>query len=326
MDTRAEEIRDMLEDIGLIKDLDPNLQEKLIRNMKVETYAPGALVFDEKDPGDRIFIVETGQIAIKKSIDWAKGTELVIDYCDRGDFFGEMAVFESATRSARAEAAEETRLLVIDGKAFLGLMQENPETFTILLFSMIRILSNRLRVTHMKLITIYEIGNILTGQIPKGQIAARILETLLASLEMKKGALLIYNPFNELMEFGALQGITPVRPDLAGVPLIGVLKQIMDRGECAVVDGTFIDDHIRHMVGTDHPPAWLLAAPMKIDDNPIGFLILIKQEEFAPFHKGEVLLLSSVAKLIALEILHARMREETNAREKFKRVYFKDVM
>jgi CRP-like cAMP-binding protein len=316
----------MLEDIGLIKDLEESLQNRLMSNMKVEIYAPGDIIFNEKDKGDKIYIVDSGQVAIKKSIDWAKGTELVIDYCDPGDIFGEMAVLESSTRSARAEAIEDSKLLVMDGQAFLDMMQDNPQGFSRLLFSMLKIISNRLRMTHMKLITIYEIGTILSGQMPKGQVADRILETLLASLEMQNGALLIYNPFSERMEFGALRGFTPADADMAGIPLTGILGQVMEKGQCTPVDGSFLDETLKNMMGDELSPSWLLIAPMKVENNPIGFVILIKKDDFTPFSKGEVLLLSSIAKQIALEILHARVREENTAREKFKRVYFKDVM
>jgi CRP-like cAMP-binding protein len=326
MSERIEEIRQMLDDIGLTKNLDSELRDRLLGNMRLESFAAGDIVFHEREKGDKIYIVESGQIAIKKSIDWARAKELTIDYCEPGDFFGEMAVFEQATRSARAEATEDTRLLVIDGAIFIELMKDNPEKFTTLLFSMIKILSNRLRMTHMKLITFYEIGHILSGNEPVAEVATKILETLLISTELKHGALLVYNPFNQLMEFSALTGLVPLHPDMRGLQLSGVLKQAMDKGQTMVLDVSFIDDNLKNLLGGTKSLAWILIAPMKVEHDPIGFIILVKKEDFAPFHKGEVLLLSAISKQVSLEIMSARMKQESVAREKFRRVYFRDVI
>jgi CRP-like cAMP-binding protein len=326
MSERIDEIREMLDDIGLVRDLDRVLQQRLLEHITLESFTAGDIVFHEREKGDKIYIVESGQIAIKKSIDWARAKELIIDYCEPGDFFGEMAVFERSTRSARAEATEDTRLLVIDGSVFLELMHENPDKFTTLLFSMIKILSNRLRMTHMKLITFYEIGHILSGNDPVTEVATRILETLLISTELKDGALLVFNPFNGLMEFSALTGLSPVNPEMRGLQHAGLLRQIMDKASTTVLDGSFLDENLRHLVGVGKPPAWVLIAPMKVEHDPIGFIILVKKEDFTPFNKGEILLLSAISKQVSLEIMSARMKQEHVAREKFRRVYFKDVI
>jgi len=326
MSAQCEEIKQMLEETGFIKNLDRELQDKLVAYMKVEDFKAGDVVFNERDKGDKIYLVDAGQIAIKKSIDWAQGRELIIDFCDPGDFFGEMAIIENLTRSARAEATEDSRLLVIDGEIFLELMRDSPAEFTKLLFSMIRILSNRLRNTHMKLITIYEIGNVLSGEIPMTEMASRILDTMLISMELKDGALLIFNPFSGLLEFGALRGVSPIHPETRGIALSGVLRQVMEKGQCAEVDGTFIDENIRSLLGLNNHPSWLLIAPMKEEQQPIGFVILMKKDDFTPFSKGQTLLMSAIAKQIALEVMTSRTREENTARQKFRRVYFKDVI
>ncbi|MDQ7821676.1 MAG: cyclic nucleotide-binding domain-containing protein [Candidatus Eremiobacteraeota bacterium] len=321
-----EDIKEVLDKIGLFKDLDPALQRELLSYMKIERYNAGQVIFNEKDPGDRIYIVDYGQVAIMKSIDWGRGRELIIDYCDPGDFFGEMAVFENARRSARAETTEGSQLLVIDGSRFVELLQAHPEAFTKILFSMIRIQSNRLRANHMKLITFYEIGNVLSGEKPIEEQALKILDTLLVSLELKDGALLVYNPFSQLMEFEALHGVTPVNPEARGVPLTGVMKQVMEKGLTTAIDGSFIDETLKFILGTGNIPSWLLIAPMKVEQEPIGFIFLLKKDDFIPFNKSEILLTSAIAKQVSLEVKTSRIKEEHTAREKFRRMYFKSVI
>jgi hypothetical protein len=65
---------------------------------------------------------------------------------------------------------------------------------------------------------------------------------------------------------------------------------------------------------------------MKEEQQPIGFVILMKKDDYTPFNKGQILLMSAIAKQIALEVMTSRTREENTARQKFRRVYFKDVI
>jgi CRP-like cAMP-binding protein len=316
----TDEIRDLLEDIEFITYLSPALQERLIEGMRMETCLAGQVIFEEREKGDSIYIVSSGRVAIKKSIKRHESRELILDYCEPGDFFGEMAVFEKVARSARAEACEETRLLVIDGATFMEIMNENPESFARLLFSMIRILSNRLRMNHMKLITFYETGNVLSGSQPLPTVCSQILDILLTSFEVGSGAVLIYNPLTQLMEFEALRGVTPANPGLRGLPLTGLLKQVMDKGEPALIDKIFIDGNLKEMIGQDTAVAWLLIAPMKVEQQLAGFLVLIKKEDYTPFNKGELLLISALARQLSHAVMTSRAKEEIAAREQFKRL------
>lgn len=326
MSGRIDEIKDIVMDIPFLMELDIDLREKLIENMSIEKFKKGSLVFNEGDEGDKIYIVDIGQVAIKKSIDWATGKEFLIDYCQSGDFFGEMAVLENKKRSARAEATEDTQLIVISGNIFLELMKNNPDTFVKLLFSMLKTISNRLRMTHMKLLTFYEIGNIVTGKNPSFDLISTILDTLLLSMNLKYGALLIYNPFSQLLEYAATRGISPVNSFKNGLPVCGVLQKSMEKAIATELNDTFIDDNIRNLLGKEVHPSRVLISPMKLEGKPIGFIIIVKTEDFTPYTNAEILLLSAVAKQIAVVVMTSRTIEETNAREKFQRVHFRDVI
>jgi CRP-like cAMP-binding protein len=59
----------------------------------------------------------------------------------QGDFFGEMAIFESAPRSATAVAEEEAELLALSPEKFKQTIYQKPE----MAFEIFRELSARLR-------------------------------------------------------------------------------------------------------------------------------------------------------------------------------------
>lgn len=72
--------------------------------------AAGTLLFEEGDPGDDAYIIESGLIEIAIETD---GARKLIASLGPGEIVGEMALIANAPRSASALAREDTRLLVV---------------------------------------------------------------------------------------------------------------------------------------------------------------------------------------------------------------------
>lgn len=102
--------------------------------MKEEEYPAGQYIFHKGDLGTDMYVIYTGEIAILDG-----DTELA--RFGRGDFFGELALLDTETRSATAEAITNVRLLRIDQDDFYDLMEERGEV----LRSIVRSLSGRIR-------------------------------------------------------------------------------------------------------------------------------------------------------------------------------------
>jgi CRP/FNR family cyclic AMP-dependent transcriptional regulator len=83
------------------------------------TYAPGDVVFREGDPGDRMFAVVSGEVEIQIG-------DRIVDTAGAGDILGEMAVIDAGPRSATAVARTEARLVPVDQRRFLFLVQQTP--------------------------------------------------------------------------------------------------------------------------------------------------------------------------------------------------------
>ncbi|MGB0133235.1 cyclic nucleotide-binding domain-containing protein [Dokdonella sp.] len=83
----------------------------------------GQAVFAEGDPGQTLFIVESGVVEIFLA---ARGEEPVARL-GPGEFFGELSMLSGQPRSASAIASEPARLLRIEREAFAGLLSENVE-------------------------------------------------------------------------------------------------------------------------------------------------------------------------------------------------------
>jgi CRP/FNR family cyclic AMP-dependent transcriptional regulator len=98
------------------------------------TYAAGECIFRTDDPGEHMYIVQTGAVELRVG-------DLVVHIIEPGGFFGEMALVADAPRSASAWARQDCRLLPIDRPRFDALLQRTPDFG----LEMMRVMAERLR-------------------------------------------------------------------------------------------------------------------------------------------------------------------------------------
>ncbi len=117
----------------------PHAFEKFIKVFK-----PQELVFKQGDPGEHMFIIQSGRVEIFLN---TPNGEKSLTYYGPGDFFGEMAIIDKAPRSASARAVEDTRMIMLDERTFDQHVQANPAIVRKILKNM----SARLRDTNNQL-------------------------------------------------------------------------------------------------------------------------------------------------------------------------------
>jgi len=87
-------------------------------------FAAGTVLFHEGQPGDYMYVVQHGEVEIRRQVG---ETERVLAVLPPGEFFGEMAILNGRPRSATAVVRTNARLLVIEGKTFEAMMRARPE-------------------------------------------------------------------------------------------------------------------------------------------------------------------------------------------------------
>jgi CRP/FNR family cyclic AMP-dependent transcriptional regulator len=85
----------------------------------------GSFIFFQSDPGDAVYIVWRGVIAIR--LENPDGRELIINEMGVGDCFGELAILTGEGRSASAEAVVDSEVLRIPSSAFLSALEQEPQ-------------------------------------------------------------------------------------------------------------------------------------------------------------------------------------------------------
>ncbi|MBF0520872.1 MAG: cyclic nucleotide-binding domain-containing protein [Nitrospirae bacterium] len=91
---------------------------KLLRMAKCRRYKRNDLIFEEGQPGDRFYVIIEGSVSIIKVL--GDGLEEVLHTLEPGACFGEMAILENATRSARARSDEDVMLFELDKRIMDG--------------------------------------------------------------------------------------------------------------------------------------------------------------------------------------------------------------
>ena len=83
----------------------------------------GEVIIRQGDGGDFMYEILDGQVEVLQE---KRGTEVRLAVLDKGDFFGEMAIFEREKRSATVRALGKVRVLTVDKKILLRRISEDP--------------------------------------------------------------------------------------------------------------------------------------------------------------------------------------------------------
>ena len=115
-----------------------------------EDLEKGTMLFTQGEIGDEMYVVLSGSISIFMDKN-GKRTDLV--RLEKGNTFGEMGLFRKAERSASAEAAEKTRLLVVNRDCLEPLKKRNPKIAAKLFLNLANRLQSSLKETDERLLT-----------------------------------------------------------------------------------------------------------------------------------------------------------------------------
>ena len=103
-----------------------------------KTYSDGQAIIKQGESGDCMFVIQSGQVEVLNEKD---GKNIRLAIRNKGEFIGEMALFEREVRSATIRSIGETRILTIDRRNLLGNIKKDPT----LAFKIIESLSHKLR-------------------------------------------------------------------------------------------------------------------------------------------------------------------------------------
>ena len=114
-----------LSQVPLFKRLEPHELEKLAEEVDQVDYKAGQIIFNERDRGDALYVVETGSVRIWV---WDQDVqEVTLAELKPGEFFGELAVLDRGERSTSATAIVDTHLHRLSSDDFQQFLMEHPD-------------------------------------------------------------------------------------------------------------------------------------------------------------------------------------------------------
>jgi CRP-like cAMP-binding protein len=144
--------------IFLFQDLEEGEVHQVLTRTVPRVFPAGEPIIREGDPGDSLFIMQSGEVEITKQLtlvldeDTPKERVFIRLNAENGVYFGEMALLENETRSATVTALTDCSLLELHQKDFLDLIEHNPAMGVKLLLRLAQVLSRHLRKTNQDVV------------------------------------------------------------------------------------------------------------------------------------------------------------------------------
>lgn len=139
----------LIKQAAIFSDLDDDELARIAEICTEQQFKFGQTIFNEGDPGNRLFIIAEGEVRISRDVPGSGEEALAV--LKKGACFGEMAVFDRSERSTDAIANTDSTLITIARNDFEMLIDFDRDLAYKVLWRVVRLLSDRLRVTNENL-------------------------------------------------------------------------------------------------------------------------------------------------------------------------------
>jgi CRP/FNR family cyclic AMP-dependent transcriptional regulator len=174
----------MLENVPLFESLSFDDRAELEAGMHTQYFAKGSLLVNQGDISNNLlYVVLSGKLKVFMSND--EGREVLLDFLQEGDTFGELSLFYEEPRSATVMTVEDCKIGLFPRAHFFDCLQRNPNISIELLKTVIKRMRNTTeQVSSLALLGIYgRITKVLTNM-AKPQADGRLLTDALTHQDL----------------------------------------------------------------------------------------------------------------------------------------------
>ncbi|HEX9339377.1 MAG TPA: Crp/Fnr family transcriptional regulator [Pseudonocardiaceae bacterium] len=148
---------------GIFQGVEPAAAEALAQSLEPVEFPRGHLIFAEGEPGDRLYIIQSGKVKLgRKSPD---GRENLLWIAGPADMFGELSIFDPGPRTSSATTVTDVRAVSMDRVMLREWINKRPDIAEQLL----RVIARRLRRTNNML------AELIFTDVP-GRVARALLQ------------------------------------------------------------------------------------------------------------------------------------------------------
>src|SRR6266536_3223661 len=135
----------LFREIPLLRDVPPFHLRQLARLAHCRVFSAGEMILRMGELGTSMYVIQSGHVEVV--LERPSGN-VVLATLGPGEFFGELAVFDGAVRSATVVAIEDTETVSLDHLDIIRVIQRSPE----LALSLLKSMSARLRAANAGMI------------------------------------------------------------------------------------------------------------------------------------------------------------------------------
>ena len=202
-------------------------------SLRVRHYKRGETIFHQGDPGDSLYIIESGSVKIV--LPSPEGEEgAIIATLARGEFFGELALLDGAPHSATAVASEPVGALILQQSTFAELLETQPDLRNALIAGLVAEL--RRLTNHVEDLHFLDLPGRLANRIVRVAREANPGQTVDVRLEWRYtqselGAMIggTRQTVNRLLADLTAQGLLRIEGDELVIPDLDALARSADR-------------------------------------------------------------------------------------------------
>jgi signal transduction histidine kinase len=306
----------------MFREVEPSVLRQCSTLFAQRHFDSGDLIFDEYSKGRDLFLIASGRVRIKKYTKF--GVESLLAVLHPGDFFGEMSLIDGLPRSARAEAVDDSDVLILSADNYRDLVHKHHQiAFNLLNNLALRlrsmdqnfvmelgrnILASRSRMDRLNMLV--EASKIVNSALDLGAVLALILDVATRSVGADRGTVyLVDQKSDELWSLvtsgdGMKEIRLPLGKGLAGyVARTGETVNIVD----AYSDPRF-NPEIDHRSGyTTHT---VLCMPLRNRESQIVGVFQLLNKRTGHFGPEDESFLDALSIHAAIAIENARVAQE----------------
>jgi CRP-like cAMP-binding protein len=299
---------DLLQELRLIPifaNINQETLGSLSKLLKEERFGQGEYVVREGDHAEAMYIIRSGEVEVRKAIRREAEKYKTLAILEKGDIFGEMAVFGEEFRSADVMARKDALLWKMDYSELFNILESDPAAGVKILQVIITILVARIKSLNRELTTLYELGQRLQQLNDIEDLTKVVFELVMSNVEPAEvGLLAILNIFNE--EFDIHQSSEAIQErhidykDPVAVWMFENKTPLIVKDKAS--DPRFKD--------TFYSGLSFIASPFLHEERLLGFILLSNLSYQNAFSYTHMILLSTVCAQVGARLNELERKKE----------------
>jgi CRP-like cAMP-binding protein len=280
----------------------------VLRAAQEKCFPKDKIIFREGQRGDALYIIISGSVIIEKQPLLKSTGALSTLHFKTGDFFGELALFDTGPRTSNARTLEKTTVIVLMQQDFLHLLKKSSLALKFLK-NCIQVIASRIRHVNRELMVFYELDRFLSHSYTLESLCVDVLTVLALSLDVRRGRLFLKNEITGDFEEKARYEYKKAATYETDVIDWDLVQRVLEKG----------------MPWQEFRKEAVLLVPFGLGEVKKGLVLFSgrrkRTKSKSVFTPDEINMVSTVVRLFETALLNIDYRLNEQSRQRLKRKY-----